>query len=176
MKLNKFDFRSLQRYFSPQASKDLNEFLERLPQTAGNTILIAAGIAWGAAAALGLYTTIQVQMLTELRAELKETTALQPPVPRIRDVPVNPQQVAQFSNDLENIYAGLTIKSQGAAILLSSPSTGNFGQFREAIGHVQNGGSGWRVSLDRLCVGRECDRDKLAALLKINKVSVDKPS
>ncbi|MBU0859598.1 MAG: hypothetical protein KJ667_06650, partial [Alphaproteobacteria bacterium] len=64
---------------------------------------------------------------------------------------------------------------QGAGVFITSTTTGNFGEFREAIGHVQNGGSGWRVTVDRLCVGRECDRDKLAALLKISTVSVDKP-
>jgi hypothetical protein len=42
---------------------------------------------------------------------------------------------------------------------------------------MQNGGSGWRVSLDKMCVGRECgDKDKLGVSLKVNKVSVENPS
>ena len=74
-----------------------------------------------------------------------------------------------------DVYKGLTIKAQGPSVIITAKSTGYFGQFREAIGHIQNGGSGWRVNIDRLCVGRECDRSSLAAALKINKVSVKTP-
>ncbi|MCB1556130.1 MAG: hypothetical protein KDJ15_02335 [Alphaproteobacteria bacterium] len=174
MDLKSFDWRSMQRYFTPQASADLNVFLERLPQNAGQTVLIAAGIAWAAGAAIGLYTTMQLQTLTTLRAELKETEALKPPVPRIRDVPVSKADIEKFTETLIKIYPNLTFKPQGAAIYITAGSTAYFSQFREAIGHVQNGGSGWRVAVEKLCVGRECKGDKLGVLLKINKVSVDK--
>ncbi|MCB9988513.1 MAG: hypothetical protein H6868_04155 [Rhodospirillales bacterium] len=171
-----FDWRALKKFLDPKAADDLNVFLEKLPQTAGQTVLIAAGIAWTMAAGVGLYTAVQLQTLTELRAELKETSALQPIVPRIKDVPVNRAEVEEFTKTLVQNYPGLSIKTQGAAIYIAAASTANFGQFREAISHVQNGGSGWRVSVERLCAGRECTKDHLAALLKINKVSVDKPS
>ncbi len=174
--MKSFDWRVLQRYLTPQASDDLNHFLEKLPQNAGQTVLIAAGAAWVLAAAMGLYTTVQLQNMTELRAELKETQALQPVVPKIKDVPVNPKEVEAFAKVLEKNYPNLSIDQKGAAIFISAKSTAHFGQFREAVGHVQNGGTGWRVSVERLCVGRECDKNKLGALLKINKVSVDKPS
>jgi len=170
-----FDWRSLQKYLQPQAANDLNAFLERLPQTAGNTVLIAAAIAWTAAASAGLYTFVQTKQMIELRAKLKDTKALQPLVPKITDVAVKADEVTKFAKELSEIYRGLNIKSQGATIQISAADTARFAEFREAIGHVQNGGSGWRVSVERLCVGRECDREKLAALLKINKVSVDKP-
>jgi hypothetical protein len=160
---------------SAQSSQDLNTFLERMPQTAGHTVLIAAGIAWAAAAAIGLFTTVQIQGLTQQRADLKAAEALKPIVPTIRDVPVDPKEVASFVVDLTKIYPDLVIKSAGPSIQVAARTTANFGQFREAVSHVQNGGSGWRVSVDRLCVGRECAADKLAVLLKINKVSVDKP-
>lgn len=175
MDLKNFDWRSLQKYLDPKASGDLNAFLEKLPQTAGQTVLIAAGIAWASAAAIGLFTSVQTKELITLRAELKNTQALKPIVPAIKDVPVNPAQLKTFGEQMAGIYRGLTIKPQGAGLYISSTTTGNFGEFREAVGHVQNGGSGWRVTVDRLCVGRECDRDKLAALLKVNTVSVDKP-
>lgn len=175
MKLKSFDWRKLQRYFSPQAAEDLNVFLERLPQTAGQTILVAAGIAWATGAAAGLFAYMQVKSLTEYRAELSETKALQPMVPRIKDVPVSADEVKRLSETLAATYPGLTVKQQGPAIFITAATTAGFGQFREAIGHVQNGGSGWRVNLEKLCVGRECAREKLAALLKINKVSVEKP-
>ena len=175
MNFKNFDWRVLKKYTSAKATNDLNAFLEALPQRTGQTALIAAGIAWTCAAAAGLYTVVQTQNLTTLRAELKETQALQPPVPKIRDVPIDREAVQSFAQTLSEIYPGLDIKSQGAAIQISAGSTGSFGQFREALGHVQNGGQGWRVNVERLCVGRECSSDKLAALLKINKVSVDKP-
>jgi hypothetical protein len=173
--LKSFNWRSLQKYASPQAADDLNRFLEKLPQHAGQTALLAAGIAWVAAAAIGLYTTIEIRDLTQMRAKLAETKALQPAVPKIKDVPVDPANLKSFAETLSQIYTGLTIKQQGPAIYIASKSTANFAEFREAVGHVQNGGSGWRVSVDKLCVGRECKGDQLGALLKISKVSIDKP-
>ena len=71
-----YDWRSLKKYTSPHAADDLNAFLEKLPQNAGQTMLIIAGIAWGAAGVVGLYTTVQLQKLTELRAELQEAEAI----------------------------------------------------------------------------------------------------
>ncbi len=165
----------LKNLTSPKSTQDLNDFLERMPQTAGHTILIAAGIAWASAAAIGLFTTVQIQGMTELRKQLMEAEALRPIVPTIRDVPVNPEDVKVFTDDLTRIYPDLVIRNTAGSLQVVARSTGNFAQFREAVGHVQNGGSGWRVSVDRLCVGRECANDKLAVLLKINKVSVDKP-
>jgi len=170
-----FDWRSLQKYFEPKAANDLNAFLEKLPHTAGQTVLIAGGIAWMAAGALGLYTALQVQAMTKLRAELKEVTALKPPVPVLRDVPVPQKEVTDFAQVLSKTYPLLEIKQQGPNIQIVAKSTSQFGTWREAIGHVQNGGAGWRVTVDKLCVGRECAGNQLGALLKINKVSVDKP-
>jgi len=138
--------------------------------------LIAAAIAWTAAASIGLFTAVQIQNMTELRAELKETQALKPFVPTLRDVPVRQQQVKVFADSLKSAYPNLDIKQQGPSIQISAKSTALFGAWREAVGHVQNGGTGWRVSVDRMCVGRECTGNGLAVLLKINKVSVDKPA
>jgi hypothetical protein len=171
-----FDMRMLQKLMQPSAANDFNAFLEKLPVLVGNQVLMAGGIAWAAAAALGLYTFIDTKKLIEMRAELKNTEALKPMVPKITDIPVSAAEVDKFAKELADIYRGLSIKSQGSSIYITASDTSHFAEFREAIGQVQNGGSGWRVSVDKLCVGRECDRDKLAALLKINKVSVDKPS
>ena len=176
MKRNNFDWKSLQKYFTSQSADDLNRFLEKLPQNAGQTALVAAGIAWAMAAALGLYTAVHTQKLTELRAELKATEALKPAVPTIKNVAVPKAEVDKFVKDSEKSYRGLTIKSKGSTILITSRRTADFVEFREALGHMQNGGDGWRVSLDKLCVGRECDRQvKLMASVKVNKVSVEAP-
>jgi len=174
--LKSFDWGSLKRYTSPKAADDLNRFLEKMPQHAGQTILIAAAIAWGMAAAAGLFTAIQAQKMTELREKLKETKALQPSVPKIKNVGIGKKDVENFVNKAKESYKGLDIRANGSTIIVTAKSTRNFTEFREAIGHVQNGGNGWRVSLEKLCVGRECDKQyKLAVSLKVNKVSVETP-
>ena len=175
--LKKFDASSLKKLMDPKSSGDLNAFLEKLPQNAGNTVLIAAGIAWAMAGALGLYASIQTKQLTELRAELKKAEALTPIVPKISDVPIPKADLDAFVASAKETYTGLTFSVNGSNIVITAPQTSYFARFREAIGHVQNGGAQWRVKLEKLCVGRECgDKDKLGVSLKVNKVSVENPS
>lgn len=177
MDIKSFDIKKLEKYFTAKSSEDLNRFLEKLPQHAGKNILIAAGIVWAMAATLGLYTSIQAQELTKMRAELKEVQALKPEVPIIKDVAISKEEVEKFVTAAKQSYRGLDIKANGSTIVITTTRTAGFTEFREAIGHVQNGGDGWRVTLEKLCVGRECDKNyKLAASLKVNKVSVEKPS
>ena len=172
--LKNFNWRSLNKYFSSSAASNLNVFLEKLPHTAGQSALVAAGIAWAAGAAIGLYGTVQAKNLSELRASLKDTEALKPSVPKVRDVPIPQTEIKTFATTLAGTYTGLQVRQQGASLAITAPTTSAFGQFREAIGHVQNGGTGWRVTVEKLCVGRECPQNKLEAELKINKVSVEK--
>lgn len=168
---------TLKKLASPQASKDINAFLEKLPANAGNNILIAAGIVWGVAAALGLFTMVKVQELTVLRAEYKEADAVTPSVPSIKEKSVSEKAVADFTGQFKKIYADLDIRQNGSTIMIASTSTANFGEFREAIAQVYNGGANWRVSMDRLCVGRECDKKhQLAVALNIKEVSVENPN
>lgn len=173
--LKSFNWASLKKLASPNAAGDLNRFLEQLPQHTDKTLIIIAGATWAAAGALILFTTVQLQHFTELRATLQEADALKPVVPIVKDVAVDPKEVNQFVDKTKNIYNGLSINASGSSIVISAENTGNFGEFREAVGHVQNGGSGWRVNIDRLCVGRECTKQPLGASLKINKVSVETP-
>lgn len=176
MDLKSFDINKLKHILSSQSSDDLNKFLEKLPHNAGHTVLIAAGIAWGMAAAAGLYVAVQTQALTELRATLKEIEALKPAVPKIKNVPIAQAQIDKFIDNASKSYRGISLKANKSTIIISANSTANFAEFREALGHVQNGGDQWRVSLEKLCVGRECDnRTKLMASLKVNKVSVENP-
>ncbi len=175
--LKNFDWRALQKLADPKAAGDLNAFLEKLPQHAGQSVLIAAGIAWAVAGALGLYASIQARQLVEVRAELAKAEALQPTVPKIKDVPIAEAEVKAFIDKVTKDYQGLRFLVKGSVITITSDRTSNFAEFREAIGHMQNGGSGWRVSLDKLCVGRECGaKDKLGVALKVNKVSVENPA
>lgn len=169
-----FDMSLLKKMMDPKAAGDLNIFLEKLPYNAGKTVLIAAGIAWAMAAAIGLYASIQATNLTQLRGKLMEAEALTPIVPKIQDVPINAEEVQAFVEKAKAAYPNLAFEINGSSILITSANTSDFAMFREAIGHMQNGGQGWRVSLDKLCVGRECDKNfKLAVSLKVNKVSVE---
>lgn len=171
------NWRSFQKLTDPKSAGDLNVFLEKLPQHAGQTVLIAAGIAWAMAGAMGLYTTIQARQLTELRGEFQKAEALTPIVPRISDVPIATAEVDAFIKKVSGNYPGLNFSVENSTIIIKSSQTSDFTKFREAIGHMQNGGSGWRVTLDRLCVGRECgDANKISIALKVNKVSVENPA
>jgi len=169
------DWRSMQKYFTPKATNDLNDFLERLPQNVGKTALIAAGVAWMAASALGLYTYIQVVNMTELRAELKQTKALRPYVPLLKDKQANRKKVENMTATLKKAYPSLDIKQQGAKVQISSKGTSAFGAWREAVSHLQYGDRKWKVKVEKLCVGRGCPQNALGILLSINEVSVEKP-
>lgn len=175
-KLGKFDWRSLNKYVSPKAMDDVNVFLEKLPQNADKTMLIVAGVVWACVAALGLYTTVKMQEFSEMSVKGEEAQALLPIVPQIKDSPVPSKEVKVFVDELLGIYKGLEITVNSSDIIIRAKSTAQFGEFREAMGHVQNGGFGWNVNVDKLCVGKECKQYPLSALLKINKVSVEKVS
>ena len=110
--LKSFDWRSLKKYASPKASEDLNNFLDKIPQNTNQTMLIIMGVVWGLAGATGLYTTVQLQNLTELRAELAEAKSLKPIVPKIVDKAVNPKQVSEFIEDMRE-----TINSGGSPLI-----------------------------------------------------------
>lgn len=177
MDFKSFDFKKLEKYFGKHSADDFNRFLEKLPHHAGHNVLIAAGIVWALAAGIGLYASIQAQEMITVRAELKETRALKPAVPKIKNVAISKQEVEAFAKKAQESYRGLNIRTKGSTIIITSASTRNFTEFREAVGHIQNGGDGWRVTLEKLCVGRECDKStKLAITLNVNRVSVEKPS
>lgn len=176
MSAGSFDFRSFQKYFSPQASGDLNVFLENLPHNAGKTALIAAGISWVMVAALGLFTVMQLQKLTEMRADLLKTEAIKPAIPSVSTSPVAVNDLKPIVDSFKEVYPGLTINATAGGITIQSKTTAEYAKFRELLGHVVNVGSGWQVSVDSICVGRECKQNALDVKLKIQKLKIDKPS
>ena len=137
-------------------------------------MLIIAAIVWCVAGGIGFMTITQMQKISEIRTELKEAEALKPIVPQITRKPVKQDDLKKFADNAGETYKGLTFKANRSAIVIDSNNLGYFSQFREAISHVENGGKGWAVSIDKFCVGRECERYPLAASLKINTVSVSK--
>ncbi len=176
LNMKALDWRVLNRYTNSQATKDLNKFLEKLPQHTGNGVLIAAGIAWALAAGLGLFTSIQVQQLTALKAKLVEAEALLPIVPVIKENPVDTNELEQFAKSAREYYKGLDIRVDTNKITVTSSGTDAFPLFREFLSQVPNGGQGWKITLDSMCAGRECKGSQLSATLKVNKITVDKPA
>jgi len=176
MNATKFDTAKFKALLNPGVLDDLNHFLERLPQNAGNTVLIAAGIAWASAAALGLFTTIKAQDLNNLRAQLQDVQALKPIVPSLNEVAVDSKVVQEYAKKMQEIYKSLEIKANGNTISITSAQTANFSLFREAVAQIQNGGDRWKVGLVKMCVGRECKQKQLSIALKINTINIDMPS
>lgn len=172
----KFDMKAIAKYASPQAFDDLNHFIENLPQNAGKTILMTAAVAWAVAGALGLFTTIKAQELNNLRAQLQDAKALKPIVPVLSEVGVEPKEMEDFSKKLNQTYKSLDFRPQGNKISITGAQTTSFNAFREAVLQVQNGGLGWKVGLEKMCVGRECKQNHLSISLKINKINIDKPA
>lgn len=175
MKIKGFDIRSFKRFFGRQAVSDLDRFMDQLPRNTGQTALIAAGIIWAAAAGLALMTMVTFQDMAELRAEMRETDAVQPVVPKLVMNPAPEEDVRRFAEKLGRIYEGIDLKTRRNEVNISADSHRHFADFREVMGHLHNGHRQWRVELQSLCVGRECERKQLQAQVKINIVSVTNP-
>jgi hypothetical protein len=175
MDLKNINMAALGQLASPRAMNDLNDFIERMPEKAGKTILIAAGIAWMMVAVLGLFTTIQAQDLNNLRAQLQDAKALKPIVPTITEIAVPDPEIRDFMKKIETAYRPLELKAEAGGVSISGPQTSMFSAFREAASQIQNGGNGWKVGVTKLCVGRECPQKQLFINLKINKINIDKP-
>ena len=170
-----FDFRTLNKYLSGQSLDDLNRFLDKVPQNAGKTALMAGGIAWAAVAALGLFSMLQTQKLTELRGQLEASESLKPIVPVVTMVPVSPDEVKTFAERAKILYPGLTVTASGNVLTIQSKDTSSYAQFREILGHVVSGGAGWKVGVNSICVGRECASNAIDAALRIEKININKP-
>lgn len=175
MAIKSFDIKSLQKLMNPQAADDFSRFLDVVPQHAGQGALIAGGIAWAVAAAIGLFTVMQVKDLTELRAKLQEAEAVKPIVPTLTMTAVPTDELKRMADDLKKIYPDLTFNSSGSKMTIQSKKTSDYIVFREAIGHIVNGGTGWKVSVESLCIGRECKQNAIDASVKIEKIKIDKP-
>jgi hypothetical protein len=171
-----FDWKSLQKFLDPEAANDFSRFMDKLPVDAGKGALIAAGIAWATVAAFGLFTVMQAKELTELKATLETTEAIKPLVPTITLEPVPNTELTKLVTTFKTTYPTLTTAASSGTFTIKSKQTADFAQFREAIGHVVNGGKGWKVTVDSMCVGRECKEGGLSAGLKIQKLKIDKPT
>lgn len=175
--LGKLDWRTLQRYTSPQAVKDFDAFLDSLPVNAGYNALIAAGIAWIIAGAAVVFTSMQVDRVSTLRTELMKVEALQPPIPQLLYIPVPKDQLDTLGKKIVATYPGVavTAESDGKA-KVSATDTDYFPQFMAAVSTLQNGGANWRVLMDDFCVGRDCTGQSLSTTLKIEIARIGEPA
>ena len=172
----KFDLALLKRYASPHAYKDLDVFIEQLPLRAGNSIIIAGVTAWILAGLSVMYVVMQANHVMALRADILKAEALKPTVPVISKAGVDNAELDAFTKVMADLYPQLNFVAAGNRIEIRSGKTDMYGAFREAVGHMFNGGSGWRVNVEELCVGRECKNNTaLFGSFTINRLRVDKP-
>lgn len=176
--MSSFDLKQLNatinKYLSPQGMNDMNRFLEQMPMRAGYGVLIAGGIVWFIAGLAVVYATTVAKDVAEIRAELIKSEALKPVVPKIVKTPVSVDMVQKFVDTVDPLYKDIAISGSGGKINITSSSGRYFGAFREAINHAYNGGQRWRLSLESLCVGRECEGGFLKGSFSVNTLKVQR--
>ncbi len=176
--MKNFDFKTINakinKYLSPQGMNDMNKFIEQMPMRAGYGVLIAGGIAWFIGGLAVVYATTVAKDVAEIRAELIKSEALKPVVASLVQQPVPALEVADFVERTNPLYSDITITANGSKISLMSGSGRYFGAFREAINHAYNGGQRWRLSLESLCVGRECEGGFLTGTFNVNTLKVER--
>ena len=166
---------AINKYLSPQGTNDFNKFLEQMPMRAGYGVLAAGGIVWLIAGLAVVYATTVAKDVAEIRAEMAKSEALKPVVAQLVSNPVSDTEIESFVTKVNPLYSDIIIKSAGAGTLSVSAESGRyFGAFREAINHAYNGGRGWRLSLESLCVGRECTKAFLDGTFKVNTLTVQR--
>lgn len=173
MSTQTFNIADLAKYLKPEASTDLNRFMDSVPEHVGKFALIAGGIAWASAAGLGMYTMIQTQELAKLKTELNEKQASKIVVPAVKRDDVKKAPLEKFIKSIDNVYPDVTFRVNKNKVTVSAKELGAYGQFREAIGHLANAKRGWVASVESLCVGRECKVDKLAAVITLNTIKIN---
>lgn len=173
--LGKIDWRSMQRYTSPQAMKDFDHFLDATPLNVGYNALIACGIIWIVAGFAVLFTSMQVEKVSKLRADLMEVEAMQPPIPTIKYIPVPKTSLEPVANKAKDTYAGVNLIVGEGDVVLSATDTDFFPQFLGVISFLQNGAKNWKVRINTMCVGRDCTGSKLSANLKVEAVRIGEP-
>lgn len=177
--MKKMDFKSLNaqlaKALSPQSMGDMNKFLEGLPLRAGHGVLIAGGIAWFLGGLAVVYATTVAKDVADIRAELTKSEALKPVVAQLKTTPVPEAEIKDFVERVKPLYTSVNIAAPGkSSINITAPDGRYFGAFREAVNHAYNGGQRWRLSLESLCVGRECKGAFLSGTFKVNTLKIER--
>jgi hypothetical protein len=176
--MSKLDFKSLNtklsKYLSSGGMNDINKFLENMPTRAGHTVLIAGGIAWFIGGLAVVYATTVAKDVADIRAELVKSEALKPVVAQLKTNPVPDEEIKAFVDKVDPLYRDVDISALRGKISITSSDGRYFGAFRETVNHAYNGGLRWRLSLESLCVGRECDGAFLSGVFKVNTLSIER--
>lgn len=166
---------AINKYLSPQGMTDLNRFMEQMPLRAGYGVLIAGSIVWIIAGLAVVYATTIAKDVSAIRAELVKSEALKPVVAELVRTPVPDADISAFVTKVDPLYSDVSITTSGSGAISVVSSSGRFfGAFREAINHAYNGGQRWRLSLQSLCVGRECKGGFLSGTFKVDTLKVQR--
>ncbi len=175
MDMNKVNS-TIKRYTSAQSMKDLDVFLDDLPLNVGYNALIAAGIACLMGAGSVWFAAQETEKVSKLHADLMNVQALQPPVPILKYTPVSKDVIKDMSDKIKKTYKGLNIEGgSDGSVTITAQDTDFFPQFLAAISYLQRGGKSWKVMINSLCVGRDCNGSKLSANLQVQMVRFGEP-
>jgi hypothetical protein len=166
------DWTVLKRLTTTQGVKDFDVFLDALPLNVGYNALIAAGMTWLIAGTAVFFTSMQIDNVSHLRAELAKVGALKPPIPIIKYDVVPDAAVQALEKKINETYKGVNFAGTPGSLTVSAQDTDYFPQFLAAINTIQNGGRNWRVTISSLCAGNDCPTSKLSAVLKIETARV----
>ena len=173
----KIDAATVKRLLSPHSYKNLDTFVEQMPLRAGQGAIIAGIASWVLACLAVTYVVMQANNIMTLRADILKAEALKPTVPVINKVPAADADVAEFVKKIAELYPQINFVSAANRIEMRAGSTDKYGAFREAVGHIFNGGKGWRVDVDTMCVGRECKANTpVYGAFTVYTLRVDKPA
>ena len=174
MALKDFNMNTFKRYTNPQAIKDLDKFLDKLPGVVGVNTLILVAITWVLAGGAILFASIESGEAAELRAKLVEVESLRPPVPTISLVPLEKTSLEAYIDKIERIdlYPVLNFSATNGSLTISG-SDSAFTAMTYAIGHIQGGGRNWHVDLDTMCIGAECTGGTMNVKLKMSTVRIN---
>jgi hypothetical protein len=173
--LKKVNWRKVAAMANPESIKDLDTFLDKLPQRAGMNGIIAASIIWGIAGVAVLFAYTKSVNLQELRREMTQAEAMRPTVPTITYAAVSPEQIKNQIEKIKTLYKNITIEAQGDTVKITAVMTRDFPVWRAAIGDLGYGNSGWRVQVKEMCAGRDCEGGSLKAVLSVQQLNINIP-
>lgn len=166
---------NFKKYTSPQAVKDFDAFLDAMPLNVGYNALIAAGLAWMLAGTAVWFASMETEKVSKLHTDLMEVEALRPPVPILIYSPVSTEVLLPLTKKIMDTYKGINIAVTGGDVNITATDTDYFPQFLAAISYLQRGGKNWKVRINTLCAGRECQGNRLQASLKVEMVRFGDP-
>jgi hypothetical protein len=171
-----FDWQRLKRYADPQAMKDLDQFLDNLPQRAGKKALITACSVWFFSAVALFLVFHNAQSLKDIQTQLAIAEGTRVAVPQLTYTAIDARMLKPLIEKLKKIYPSLIIGMQdGNAISVKASTTRDFSAWRAAIGDASYGAHGWKSSVKMLCAGRACKGEPLQAVIAIQNIDIRMP-